>query len=465
MTSASRGTARAARQSARRGVACVAVALILASARTHAAQDLLAGIAGLHAGVGASDNINQTGGVEPISGEWLEAGLAGNYGVARPNFDGQLTSDVTYRKYDNKAAGDELLGGANGHADFKLFDRMLKWVADDVYGQSSINAYGPNSPQNREGTNYFSTGPDLLVPLGARTALTVDGRYSLATFDGPDFDNSRLSGGIGIERKISALTTVHLNFTDSHLTFKNDAAPPFNIREATVGAHREGSHTTVDLDLGYSQLVQQGSTVGAFIVRGAFSRNITQRSRITLTGGEEYSDSAEFFQFGQVTSGAATGYGNGIIAADALRARYVFIDWATNASRLTLNVDPSYRQERHQTETALDVDRIAVSLGVGYRLSPRTQVSLYDSLRHDQFTAIAETARENAIGVRYQWQFGRRLALNISYEHDNGSGDTPGIRYTANTGSISLYYTGVGGGTAAARPIGGFSGMTPGVRP
>jgi len=464
VASASHGAARSACRAGFRWGPCVAVALILASARTEAAQDLLSGIAGLHVGVGASDNIDQTSGVEPISGEWLEAGLAGNYLLARPNFQGQLTSDVTYRKYDTKAAGDEFLGGANGHASFNLFDNVLKWIADDVYGQSSINAYGPNSPQNREGTNYFSTGPDVLVPLGERTALILNGRYSLATFDGPDFDNSRLSGGIGIERKISPLTTVRLNVSDSHLTFKDDAAPPFNIREATIGAHREGSHTTVDLDLGYSQLVQQGSTTGAFLVRAAFSRNLTQRSRITLTGGEEYSDSAEFFQFGQATSGAAAGYGNGIIAADPLRARYVFLDWATNASRVTLNVDPSYRQERHQTETALNVDRIAVAFGVSYRLSPRTQVSLYDSLRNDRFTAIGETARENAIGARYQWQFGRRLALSISYEHDDGSGDTPGIRYNANTGSISLYYTGAGGGGTVTRPVGGFGGATGGVR-
>ena len=119
---------------------------------------------------------------------------------------------------------------------------MLKWVADDVYGQSSINAYGPNSPQNREGTNYFSTGPDVVVPIAERTALTLNGRYSLATFDGPDFDSSRLSGGIGVERKISPLTTVRLEVTDSHLTFREDAAPPSTFvrpPSARIGRGRE----------------------------------------------------------------------------------------------------------------------------------------------------------------------------------------------------------------------------------
>jgi hypothetical protein len=460
VTSASRGAARAARQAGSLWVPCVAaVALTFASGRAHAARDLLSGISGLRLGVGASDNIDQTASNQPLSGEWLEAGLAGNFLETRPNFEGQLTSDVSYREYNTKAAGNEFVGGANGHASFNLFDNVLKWVADDVYGQSSINAYGPNSPQNREGTNYFSTGPDVVVPIAERTALTLNGRYSLATFDGPDSDSSRLSGGIGVERRISPLTTLRMEVTDSHLTFRDDVSPPFNIREATVAAHREGSQTTIDLQLGYSQLIEQGgSPQGAFLVRAMFSRNLTQRSLISVTAGEEYSDSAEFFQFGQVTTGAAVGYGNGIIAADPLRARYVFLDWSTNASRLTLNAETSYRQERHQTETALDVDRVAMAFGLSYRFSPRALIGVYDSLRNDQFTEVAETARENAIGVRYQWQFGRRLALGITYERDQGSGNTPGINYNANTASITFYYTGIGGATPPTRSVGGVTG-------
>jgi len=455
VTSASREAARAARRARSPWIPCLAVALTLAGGRSEAAQDLLSGITGLHLGVGASDNIYLTP-TDPISGEWLDAGLAGHFEEARPNFEGQLTSDLTWRKYSTKEAGDELFGGANGHASLNLYDNVLKWIADDVYGQSSINAYGPDSVLNREGTNYFSTGPDVVLPFAQRTALTLSGRYALATYDGPDADNSRLSGEVGIERKISPLTTLHVDVSDSRLTFKDDAAPPFNIREATVSAHREGSLTTIDLQLGYSQLVQQGAaTHGAFLVRASFSRRIASRSLITISAGEEYSDSADFFQFGQVTAGVAAGVGTGIIGADPLRARYVFLGWATNASRLTFNLESSYRQERHQTETELDANRISMSAGMTYRLSPRTQVGLFDTLRDDHFVRVAESARENAIGVRYQWQFARKLALGISYERDQGSGDTPGIRYNANVGSITFYYTGIGGG---AMP-GGTGGM------
>ncbi|HWG31949.1 MAG TPA: hypothetical protein VN676_15440, partial [Steroidobacteraceae bacterium] len=152
MASASHGAARSACRAGSQWVLSVAVAvavgvvLALACGRSYAAQDLLSGISGLRLGVGASDNIDRTD--QPISGEWLEAGLAGNFLETRPNFDGQLTSDVSYRRYNAKDIGDEFVGGAIGHASFNLFDNVLKWVADDIYGKSSINAYGPNSPQN-----------------------------------------------------------------------------------------------------------------------------------------------------------------------------------------------------------------------------------------------------------------------------------------------------------------------------
>lgn len=424
---------------ARAGVLGLAVAAGLIQQLPASAQDLLPG---LHAGVAYSDNITQTQNSDAIAGSWLEAGFAGHYLEQRPNLEAELTSDVAFRHYDIAQAHNEVVGGATGHVGISLIDNALKWVADDVYGQSSVNAFGVNSPVNRQGTNFFSTGPDLYLPLGERTRAYLKGRYALAYYQTLDLGNKRRTGEVGLERRVSALTTLRLGVSASRIEFNDSQInPPFDVRVASLGAHRETPRSVLDVEVGYTTLKDQGTSLGGTLIKVTASRQLSRASNISLTAGEEYSDSADFFALGLLTQGPTTLVGTAIAAADPLRAKYVYADWTDAGQRLTFGLSASWRSERRVTETDLDVDRIAFTAGVDYILSPRASLGIYDRLRDDRFTVVDQTALENSVGVRYIWRFGRRLSLRGTYERSHGNGTAAGIRYDENLVAITLNYS------------------------
>jgi hypothetical protein len=424
----------------RRCWSCVAAALALAPPAPATGQNLLSGV---HVGVAYSDNITHTASSTAISTTWLEAGLAGQFAEKRTRFEADLDSDVSYRKFSRGDRQHEFFGGVNGHARVRIFDDSLIWIADDVYGQSSVNSFGTNSPVNRQGTNYFSTGPDLYAPLGNRTRLFVRARYALVSYQTLLLNNKRRTGEIGAERRISAFTTVRLGGSASRVEFdEGERNPPYDLREAHIGAHREGTRTTLDSDVGYTNVRSRGTSRGGLLFRASATRDFTKSSSITVTAGQEYSDSAEFFRLGQLTEGPGVEVGNAIAASDPLHARYVYANWVGTGPLLTLRIDTSWRQERRLFDTELDVNRVALAGGLEYLLSPRMGIGLYGRIRNDRFTTANQTVRETALGVRYTWRLGTRLNLGAAYERSHGTGDSAGIHYNENLVSAMLYYTG-----------------------
>jgi hypothetical protein len=281
----------------------------------------------------------------------------------------------------------------------------------------------------------------------------VRGRYALVTYQTLLLNNKRRTGELGVERRISAITTVRLGGSVSRVEFDNGRLnPPFDVREVRIGAHREGTRTTMDVDVGYTSLLQRGTSHGGPLVRAYATRDLSQYSKITLTAGEEYSDSADFFRFGQLTEGPGVAVGNAIAASDPLRARYIYADWVGAGRLLTLRIDTSWRRERRLSNSELDVNRIAVAGGFEYLLSRRMSVGLYGRMRNDKFTVASQTVRESAIGVRCTWRLTPRLNLGGAYERSRGSGDAVAVHYSENVISVMLYYTGLNPGPSLVLP-------------
>src|SRR5215470_17069228 len=182
----------------RRCRVCIATALafmlLSPCAKLHA-QSLSSGV---HAGAGFSDNITRAGAGQEVSGEWLDAGLSGQFAKQLGILEADLNSDLSYRRYSTHALGNELFGGANGHASVRIFDNAVKWVADEIYGQSAVSSFQANSPANRQGTNFLSTGPDVYIPLGERTRLLLSARYALVHYQTLPLDSKRKTGQAGL---------------------------------------------------------------------------------------------------------------------------------------------------------------------------------------------------------------------------------------------------------------------------
>lgn len=396
----------------------------------------------LRLGAGHSDNITRTLDTDAVSASWLEAGFTGTLSDKTSRFESAVVADVTYRKYSNADFGQEVIGGGNAHLGVTMFESVLKWVADDVYGQTLINSFAPNAPQNRQGVNFFSTGPDLTVPLGARTELVMNARWGTANYDELLIDNQNRSATLGLQRKISAITTLRIEATGARIDYQGDGInPPIDARQADIGLHRETPLATFDALAGMTEIKTTGSYEHSPLFRFTGLLHISKNTSITMAAGKEYSDSAEFLRLRQLDVGPVGPIGPDAAAADPLHSSYANVAWVSTGSRATTRFIVDWRRERRQVNTFLDVDRSGVGADFDYRLAPRLEGGLRVRFRRDEFIQSSSSNRETAVGFQLAWNAGPRVRATAVYEHTHGTSALGGVAaYDENKISVKFGY-------------------------
>lgn len=412
--------------------------LLLGSAAAGAQQALPTEI---RAGAGHSDNITRNLDSAAISASWGEAGLTTALNEKTPYLEGALAADVTYRKYSQHDFGSEVIGGANGHLAWKLYEDLVKLVVEDVYGQSLIDSFAPNTPQNRMGTNYVAVGPDVAVPLGERTQAYASGRWGRATYDALLIDNERRSVTVGLRRKVTPMTTLRVEVSGSRITFDQpEVNPALDTRQYTVGAHRDTTRSTIDLEVGRTKIKTNGRDDSELLAHATALYHLTPNSTVTFAAGHEYSDSAEFLRLQAADMGPVGPIGPGIVGSDPLRSTYADVGWAHDSGRLMLRLTADWRHDRRQVETALDVNRLGVGTDLTYQFSGRLTGGVHLLYGRDQFVETSTQRHEVDAGINVGWALTSKVFARALYEHVHGIDIIGGATYNENRITVLFGY-------------------------
>ena len=161
-------------------------------------------------------------------------------------------------------------------------------VLDNVYGQIATDPFSPIGPENRQNTNFLSTGPDWYIPLGERTRAYLGGRYGVgAVRRSTDNDSERLLGIVGIDRAVSSY--VATGGAGQHRVggFRLGAAdglrPERGVCPLRVLPRAQLPELTVNA--GYTWLTSDaGRSFGALARGAAVPAGVVQRRRAAGTG-------------------------------------------------------------------------------------------------------------------------------------------------------------------------------------
>ena len=198
---------------------------------------------------------------------------------------------------------------ANADIRYKLVPDRFEWVFTDSFGQLTLDPFEAPTPENRENINYFTTGPDLTLRLGSFGDLTTFGRYSSTDYEESDFDDQRLLGGIALGREVSASSNFSLNVrrpSGSSLTTLSSEAT-MTGRPRFCDTNSKVARTRIRTDAGYTFLHDFGSTSGDPLLEVDVTRNISERSILTLRGGVRSGDAASALRYENVPGGGTPG--------------------------------------------------------------------------------------------------------------------------------------------------------------
>jgi hypothetical protein len=374
-----------------------------------------------------------------------QVGLQAEMTRSRGRLDIALSSDLRYEKYFDESFGDSLVGGLNGSLSYAFIPERLRWVVQENFGQTFIDPVVVETPQNRQHVNFFSTGPDLTLPLGDRTQLSAMGRWSKATYELSESDDERMLGNLGVIRQLGERSRVSLNGQTERVEFEVDGpGDGYDRHSAYVGFDASGAKTKLSARAGVITLDAFGDSTSAPLFDITLSRETSARSELSLNAGTTFSDSAEMFRRDQNLGGIEVGNDDIVASNDPFQSDYARLAWTLNGSRTTFGITADWRDEDHETAEQLNRSGISGGLVLSRRISPTVTGSLAGEWRREEFDESAVQFDEWSAGVGLDWSMSSRMELTLRGDHFKGSGDTfggIGVRdYTENRVAVALTF-------------------------
>lgn len=417
-----------------------------------AAAGLCAGIVnaqevdlGLTVGAYHTDNIRRTS-VAEESQTVGELGLRLGWTRDSGRLNANVDANLAYREYFDDAYDSDLQGGFNGRVVYWFLPERLSWEFQDNYARALIDPRNVDTPGNQQNANYFTTGPDLRLPLGDRTNLLVGGRWSDAYFEDTEAGNQRLTGTLGIERRMSERSTLSLNATAERVEFDDEAvSSDYDRQSGYLEYAMQGARTNLSLRAGGTVLHDYGDTTNGPLLNLTIERQVSARSTLTLNAGTELTDSADAMRREQQIGGIELDGSNPIVSTDQFQSDFVSLAWALEGARTTLDLAVDLRSEDYERDATFNRDAIGATASLVRRLSARLSWRLYGGWSKQDFDRSDVDFDEWNAGTGFDWLLTETVGVTLTGERFEGSGDTAfgaGLRdYTENRVTVRLTYT------------------------
>ena len=232
---------------------------------------------------------------DTIATAGVDASVYRDTGHLKLDFDGSLR----YEDYLDHTYPSHTLGQLVGTAQYAFVPDRFVWMLQDTYGQTTINPEAPTTPQNRINANYVSTGPDAALPLGNSLDLLLGARYAQANFQSnpvAQVDNDTVSGNLGLRERLSPTSSLSINATASRLDYQDTPLPGYDQQSLYGRFDARSARGGLALDLGASQLKQNGQTVRDPLARLTLFHRLTPSWNVNLAVSSEFQNSAQALQ-------------------------------------------------------------------------------------------------------------------------------------------------------------------------
>lgn len=382
-----------------------------------------------------SDNARRTA-TDEVSDTRGELGVNLSYVKEEGRLTARVSSNLQYRSYFDDTYDDELFGSLDGLVTYWFIPERVSWVVEDNYGQTLIDRAAVDTPDNRQQSNYFSTGPDINFMVGDRTGVLLQGRWSDVSYETSNASHQRLEGTIGLVRYLNERTYLSLNADAGRYEFDDpDVSPGYDRQSAYLELQAQGARTELQLQGGYTALHDFGETIDGPLFDLSISRETSVRSRLALRAGTRLTDSADMFRLDQGI-GRDAGSGGGVledratdvqISAEPFQSDYASLGWRIEGQRNTFSVSVDWRNEDYTVDDSQNRESFGGSATFSRQLAPSLSGRLFGYWRTEDLANADIDYDESSAGVGLDWQFAQRLSLGMDVTRFKGSDNASAV--------------------------------------
>ena len=178
----------------------------------------------------AYDNITRV--PEPKSNE-LAKSIIGAVSVFEDsaNLTGRFISSIEIIKYQKHLVADETLGRLVSDATWRLIPNRFEWYVSDTFTQTLIDTLARDTPNNRQNTNAFTTGPNYIVRINRRNSINFNVRAKDFRYEANNASNHRISALGSWVYDINSSINIGLNYEKEDVNFNDNIGNSDFIRE------------------------------------------------------------------------------------------------------------------------------------------------------------------------------------------------------------------------------------------
>lgn len=401
--------------------AAVAASLLLAAVASRAEEFDLT----LRASAGYSDNINRTS-TDETSSDVFGPGFDIEYQETTRRLDANVSGNLDYLNYTAKGLDSQLVGNFYGDVSYGFVPETFVWNVSESYGQGRADLFQPSSPQNTEGVNYFSTGPEVTLQLSDRMFVTANAQYANAWYQDQDTDSNQYGGGVSLGRSLSQATKVQAAVQYLKINYMDpNAAQDTDLWQYYLGYSAKGARSTLDVNAGYRTFDDGTGSEGGPLVRFNLSRQLSAYTTVFLLGGDEYNDSASQLTGDLSTPGNPGGtndYANGEIFVDIYGGGGITF----SRMRTRIGATVTYHDQNYVQSSANDVHRWDFNGNIERDLTRAWTAGFRFWYYHEDYTNADYSDAELDYGLYADWQFARTLALSVEWDRwQSSASDQP----------------------------------------
>jgi hypothetical protein len=380
----------------------------------------------ISAGVLHTDNVDrgQAGGLSDTLGT---ATLNLQFGASSSRFFADGEASVTHQQYLEDSYPATTLPQISLTAFGDILPGRLRWTVDEDLGQVADTPFGALEPADREDINVFSTGPDLILPVGGTNAAVLAGRFTDVSYSQSDVDSERINGSVHLRHDFSELKNVGVVYDHTEVRFDFDEIySNYDIDSAFIRYETETRSITAAIDLGGTRLKNNLDTFDGKLLGITLYKNVGAFSQMGIDYREGFSDASDTFRFGQRGALGGTGGGGGmdqnvLIQAAPFKQKRLTVEFLVDKPRWTASLSGFQVDEDYTDVNVGDRELLGGELALGLKVSSRsTWQARTQYEREDQ---IGAGASNNVMyGIDLLRQMSRSLRVTLGYERYDRTG-------------------------------------------
>lgn len=300
-----------------------------------------------------------------------------------------------------------------GRLNWHLVEDRLDWIFENVASGTPIDLTALDTPENRQQTNVFSTGPRWVVRPARPWSGLFDLRYihSYAE-DSVGFNSDRLLLAARAARRLGGGRQASAGVEVTEVRYRDDEFASVDHRRLDLVGRYRSTRADFDLDIAVGRTtidLDRGERLEGNLARIRLIWSMDDRHRLVASAGHELSDSvrqlaADIEQLDlPVAVTRQLQVGSEFYVLDHLslgwRSRFGLVDAAVTAS---------WRDYEFEFDPLLDVEEQGIDLSLAWRLDPTLALEGGFGLDRRRFHSIDQRDTDTRVSLFLVRQFNPR---------------------------------------------------------